>query len=61
MGGSFDDLKKLSSARKSFVDSARPRLRKTDATEDDALKDDDEDALKEEEEEEEEDLSLIHI
>ena len=60
MGGSFYDSKELSSARKSSVDSARPRLRKTDATDDDALQDDDEDALKEEEEEEEEDFNEHH-
>jgi hypothetical protein len=61
MGGSFDDLKKLSSARKSPVDSLRPRLRKTDATEnDDALKDDSDENLKEEEEEEEFEFNEQH-
>ena len=60
MGGSFDDLKKLSSARKASVDSARPRLRKSTTENDDDLKDDDEDALKEEEEEEEFEFNEHH-
>ena len=60
MGGSFDDLKKLSSARKSSVDSSRPRSTRKTTTDDDALKDDSDDTSKEEEEEEEFEFNEHH-
>ena len=60
MGGSFDDLKKLSSARKSSMDSSRPRSTRKTTTDDDALKDDSDDTSKEEEEEEEFEFNEHH-